>query len=279
MAAGLLLLLFGAFQPAQAEGQDMEINVNTDYGNLRLGWEEIPGADSYRITMLDESDNELVSYTESGSGSDCLDQLAWYCQENGFPVSVRFHVQALQADTLLSEGVTDKMDPRDFFPEQEQLRWDEDVDPALVTMFSWDTSGDTAEGNNHISVYRSGREIMMSADYYDSSSKHHETEKKISEAEWQELLNLLRQGSIVRRYVSDPEISMLDGSDAKMIVRWENMSDTQERFYAFSPGESGDALLKWLFDHSKKSMGAFWIAGAAAAAVVAGEIFARKKKK
>ena len=57
----------------------MEINVNTDYGNLRLGWEEIPGADSYRITMLDESDNELVSYTESGSGSDCLDQLAWYC--------------------------------------------------------------------------------------------------------------------------------------------------------------------------------------------------------
>ena len=171
------------------------------------------------------------------------------------------------------------MDPRDFFPEQEQLRWDEDVDPALVTMFSWDTNGDTAEANNHISVYRSGGEILLSADYYDSSSKRHEVEKKISEAEWQDLLNLLRQGSIVRRYVSDPEISMLDGSHAEMTVRWENMSDTQERFYVFSPGESGDALLKWLFDHSKKSMGAFWIAGAAAAAVVAGKIFARKKKK
>ena len=38
----------------------MDINVNTDYGNLRLGWDEIPEADSYRITMLRQKSLKLM---------------------------------------------------------------------------------------------------------------------------------------------------------------------------------------------------------------------------
>ena len=263
-----------------AEGQNMEIRVNTDYGNLRLGWDETAGADSYLVTMLDGDGNELTSYRESYGGSDALPHLAYYCQENGYPAAVSFRVQAMQEEQVLAEGRTDPLNPRDFFPEQEQLAWDEDVDPALVTKFSWDTSGDTVEANNHISVYRSDGSITLSADYYDSSSKHHRTEKKVSESDWNELLELLRQGTIARKYIADPEMIVLDGGEERMTLRWEGMSDTQERFYVFRAGGHKDALMAWLYGRAGKNSAAGWLIGGAAALLgAAGFAVSRKKKK
>ena len=258
----------------------MEIRVNTDYGNLRLGWDETAGADSYLVTMLDGDDNELTSYREFYGGSDALPHLAYYCQEIGFPTAVSFRVQAMREEKVLAEGRTDAVNPRDFFPEQEQLAWDEDVDPALVTRFSWDTSGDTAEANNHISVYRSDGSITLSVDYYDSSRKRHQTEKKVSESDWNELLELLRQGTIARKYIADPEMIVLDGGEERLTLRWDGMSDTQERFYVFRPGEQKQALMAWLYDHAGKNSAAGWLAGGAAILLgAAGVAFSRKRKK
>lgn len=226
----------------------MNITMETDYGRLHLQWEEVPEA-SYRVILEEVSEAgerlDLLSWEEEYPGTYGEDYVAYYCQEHGFPQQIAFRIEACQGEDVKAAGQTEAVDPRQFFPEQEVLQIGSDVPLEKIDSFYWNTSGPSMEMNQRLDFNRTGEGCVLSGVYYDEQGRQVNVAKKCTEADWNELLQLLQQGRLERSYVSDPQIEMLDGSENFLKLTWEGMSEVQQKYYSYRT-EDPEVLQNWL---------------------------------
>lgn len=278
---GLIFLLFFFSLPVKAEANEiLEVYLDTDYGRLHLEWTEVDGA-MYVVTLQGIDINgeyiDLSSYPSDYNAFYGEDMVAYYCQENGFPEKMCFHISANINEEVISEGFSEAFDPKDFFPERESLQLKDDIPLASITAFSWNTNGSYVEANQNLYFYKDGDDCYLEGLFYRDSKKT-EVKKKLKEQDWQEFLELLSQGEVVRKYIMDPEIVILDGGENSMELEWEGMSDIEQKYYVYS-SSNRDAIIDWLEKKGQSgSGGIFAIAGALGAGLLAG-FFAMKKKR
>ena len=306
LAAGILILMIPAAgmtvgaEDGTQEEQAMnhgtfEISIDSSYSGLRADWEEQQaengGNVTYRITVLGSAEQagsavlpEEVLYT--GGMMDytyamLLDYIAYACQEQGIPGSMRIRIDAASDGEVFASGYTDAFDPRAFYPEKEELILGEDVLPEEICGFDYIGFADYVDGNFSYSIRKTEDGIL----YYASSPKinrDREIERKLSKTQWDRLMELIARGRIVRSRVDDPEMEVLDGSGSWMDVRWEGMTEMEKAFYSFAiSGADRTELEDFLTEAAQSSSRAPVIAGVAVtlAAGIAGAVAARIRRK
>ena len=277
-----LLMLF--VLPAKAESnKPLQILMETDYGRIRLEWNETQDA-QYRVTVqsIDEKGDIKDLYSEWFDYHACYmeDRVAYLCQENGFPYRMQFYIETLIDDEVTAEGTSDPVDPREFFPEKEELLLEKDIPLDTITSFYWHTSGSYMQANQSLLLYKEDDSYVLSGSYYKDENKEVEVERKLKEKDWNEFLELIKNGKVTRKYVMDPEIVILDGGESGMQLQWDDMSYAQENYYVYTP-EDYDAIVNWLKNKGKPvfSFHVAGIGGALAAGLLAGAFMQRKKKR
>jgi len=278
----IIIFLFLFFSlPVRAEASEtLEVYLDTDYGRLHLEWTEVDDA-VYMVTLQGiDANGEYIDLSSCPSDYNAFygeDMVAYYCQENGFPEKMRFHVEASKDEEVTAEGFSEEFNPKDFFPERESLQLKDDIPLESITAFSWSTAGSYVEANQNLYFYKDGEECYLEGLFYRDSKKT-EVKKKLKETDWQEFLALLSQGEVTRRYIMDPEIEILDGGKNTMELEWEGMSDIEQEYYVYSSANR-DEIIDWLETKGTSGrMNILAIGGAIGAGLLAG-FFAMKKKR
>lgn len=244
------------------------VKVTTDYGNIRLYWEtpeNIKGSESYQVFVQGRNDGEYEDLYNTMILSGYLngnDYVGYVCQEKGFYKELRFVLVALSDREPVAVYYGDPFDPHAFFPEKETLLIGEDVRTEDIDSFSWNCSGTTAESNYSYFVRKEDDGITITR-----QTTEREKTRKVSRHKWERLLEYLKEGKLVRKYVMEPEIEILDGSSETMSITWSDMTDVEGNNYVFS----ADEQLKKEIERHLKSMVS---PGILAASVAAGAIVA-----
>ena len=275
MIIGMCFLL-GIFAgtSAEIEAYDMNVELDTEYGQLDLRWPET-ACDTYTVSVIGvNADKETVLYELPVDSTyyRATDAAAYACQENGFPALMRFRVDAVKDGQSVSAGITETFDPRAYFPEKEKLIIGEDIKPEDIRSLTWMTSGTTAESSQMLEVSLSGSEAFIAGHYYEDMHRH-EVNKKLTAPEREEFMRILAEGSLLRSYVMDPEFFMLDGSSYTMTLSWNGM-EKRDSYYVY---RNDTDIPAWLIAHSRRSS-VGWIAGCAGIGAVIGTLLYRKKK-
>ena len=253
-----------------------EVELNKDYGNLALSWEKpefIKGRDTYRICVEGRTGREYSRLYECEvyeRYNRVTDYVAYSCQEKGFYEAVRFFIIAYDDGRDVGYAVTEDLDPCEFFPEKEVMFIGDEIKKEDITVFSYHTYGTTAESNNSIYVSHDSQIISI-------TQAGKEKERKLTETQWQKILEFISKGKVVRKYVMDPEIIMLDGSGEETSISWKGMNERDERYYELSLSEEDQqALIKYITEPASSISAA--AVGITAAAVAAGALLLGKRK-
>ena len=227
------------------------VKVTTDYGNIRLYWEtpeNIKGSESYQVFVQGRNDGEYEDLYNTMILSGYLngnDYVGYACQEKGFYKELRFVLVALSDREPVAVYYGDPFDPHAFFPEKETLLIGEDVRTEDIDSFSWNCSGTTAESNYSYFVNKEDNGITITRQTTDNTKT-----RSISNRKWARLIDYLKEGTIIRKHVMDPEIEILDGSSERMIISWKGITDVESNSYIFC----ADGQLKKEIERYLKSL-------------------------
>lgn len=256
--------------------QQFSVELSTDYGQLKLGWEKpetIRDNEGYNIIVERIVDGEwrhVYAVKSAYTYYDATDLNAYVCQKQGFTDRQRFIVEAYDTDTIVGYAVSEEYDPRDFFPEKEELIIGKDISVDDIDCVSFTSNGTNAEDNYSYTAVKEDDDYIL---YYDDTK-----EKKISDSEWNEIIKFVKAGRIVRKTVMDPEIVVLDGGYRRYTANWEGMSESDQSYYLLKL--DNDDLLNY-FGKLAKGIDSIAAAGLGIAAAVgaASMLLLRKKKQ
>ena len=225
----------------------LNVELQTDYGQLILRWDVSQEADNYLVTAIgsepDGSTKDLYSISASNEYMQALDLAAYVCQEYGFPSEMCFRVDAVSEENVIASGISASFDPKDYYPEKEELIIGQDIPEEAVTGFSWSGSGTMVNDSFHFSLTKDEM-VSFSGSWYDDHYNYREKERILNEADWNKLLEILRNGKLVREHIMDPGIEILDGTSETKSVAWEGMTE-KDRFYVFFPADES-AFEEWI---------------------------------
>ncbi len=235
---------------------DLNVELDRSYGRCRVRWEEPAGYEGrldYRVILLAVSEDGSESpKTVEHSASPFFqadDYIAYICQEEGFPFLMRIRVEGSLDGEKAAEGVSEKFDPRDVFPEKEVLEFGTDIPMETVRSVSLFSSGMAAEDNWDITVSHFGDEYTL---YYSGASVR-DSERRLKEKDWEQLMSILKKGNMIRKQVMDPSIEVLDGGSSGIEVSWKDeKSENAPTYYRFNADDSvREELSAWLSSKSK----------------------------
>lgn len=254
--------------------QQFSLELSTDYGHLSLRWEKpdvITGNDSYKVILQGYQDgkwNDLHETYAMTTYYDGRDLNAYCAQENGFKEKCRFIVEGYDNDVLVCYGISDEYDPRDFFPEVDELVIGKDINADDINYVSYTQSGTTADSIMSYTVTKDEDEYLL---YYGDK------EKKITKAQWDNVIELVKQGTVVRDYIMDPELVVLDGETRRYRIEWEDITDLESNYYSLRMKDK--SLLEYFQKLEKGGIDIATIGIGAAAIIGAASIALLKKKK
>ena len=172
---------------------------------------------------------ETISY-ESYSG---MKWIAWYAQEKDYYGPIRYQVTAVVNDAAAYQGYSDIVMIQDYFPAETEKQ----IDAETINGFCYSGSGESMEHNFLFDIRKEDGKYILTADYTDSEDRH-EIEKEITEEDFQELRRYAANGTIVRRTAEDPEWVMLDGSEERFQVYWNEETEVEKDWYEWIPAQS-----------------------------------------
>ena len=238
----LLLLLTGCGNKENMK--TLDVTINTDYGFPNLSWTALEEKDvEYQISLYGGT-QKFCTVTQNETAFHGKDYVAYYAQENDYYGDMKFEVSAYSDKREIAHGESEVFAAEEFFPKETELAVSEFMLDGLES-FSYTGSGDSAEMNFSYSLILEEDQLLISADYYDEENERIQVDKEAAKALLEELKPYLRNGILKRRYVMDPEIHMLDGSESSFDMRWKDMTRNERTWYRFVP-EDQDELIRWL---------------------------------
>ena len=262
-----------------------DVQVDELYGALPCRWklpEDIPSDENLIIIqiMTDSGPQDGPQFHSFGSFITGIDYLGYYCQEYGIPDQLRFCIRALNNGTVVAEGISPWIDPSQYYPDQEELKIGTDFNREDINGFDYDGNADYAEGNFSYSIHAKGNDFILNANFFDSHGSHLEKSVKLSQGQWNRLLDIIAEGRITRITLRDPDIEMLDGSMESMKISWKGMTGKQQIFYRLSISEPQKQQISKLLDECLTSAGSSLLSGIIASSIaVASAVLLLIKRK
>ncbi len=251
----VLLMAAGCTKPDSAL-KEMKIHLDTEAGAPMIRWEKLEEGDvSYQIVMRTVSGKdggaagnrigeETVSY-ESYSG---MNWIARYADQNDYYGPMQYQVTASINNTSAYQGYSDIFMIQEYFPSEKEKT----IDADTVCGITYSGTGETKEQNFIFDIREEDGTYILMADFSDEE-KRHEINKEVSEDVLQEIRRYVENGKIVRRVPADPELVILDGSEERFQVYWNEETDMEKNWYEFLPADSDtDALKAYLIHISKE---------------------------
>ena len=234
----------------------LNVVIDLSYGRCLVRWDEPAGYEGkldYRVTLLavseDGTESPGLSERCEGTAFQADGHVAYTCQEEGFPFRMRIRVEGTLDGEKVAEGVSEAFVPEDVFPKRETLEFGTDIPMAAIRSVSMFSSGMAAEDNWNVTASHYGDAYTL----YSSGASVRDTEFRLKEKDWERLLSILRKGKMVRKYVMDPAIEVLDGGSSRISVSWEDgKSENASEYYRFDADDSvREELSGWLSSKAK----------------------------
>ena len=252
MAAAVLTLC--GCGPKPVELNPLDIDLYTEAESPFIRWQKpegeslyyqivlqgISGKDGGRdVTLIGLETVEEPSY----SG---INRIAWYAQEHDYYGWMRYQVTAVDGEKSIAQGVSESFLIADYYPSEKELKPDLDQ----MTYVSYSGSGEQAEDNFSFFVTKEESGWELYANYINEDGNH-DIKEAVTESQIKELKELLAEGTVVRRTVSDPDLVMLDGSETSWQLNWEG-SPKMIGWYDYLPASGKEMVLDQWFRETGK---------------------------
>ncbi|MBR2669648.1 MAG: hypothetical protein IKE36_07655 [Solobacterium sp.] len=234
--------------------------IDTTYGGFALRWNN-PDHYPTRIILQkvnsDQTAKDLYTAETNHNYQQCWDIVGWAAQENDYYGDMRFLVQETDAQgKILKEEPTEVFACTDFFPEEKT----KSISGQTVKYISYTAgqsssmvAGYPAGTMSNCTVYHFRDEYTFSATYWKDNFTSKEIEKNLTEKDWNEVLQYLEGGQLIRKKIHDPDFIVLDGGHPESLqVHTEEMTRLDERFYEYElVKDKKEALLQWMTEKCK----------------------------
>ena len=234
--------------------------IDTTYGGFALRWNN---PDNYPVRIIlqrvdpDQSVQDLYTVETNHSYLQCWDIVGYAAQKNDYYGNMRFLLQETDAQgKILKEEPAEVFACTDFFPEEKT----KSISGQTVKYISYTcgqsssmTAGYPAGTMSNCTVYHFRDEYTFTATYWVKDFTSKEIEKKLTEKDWNEVLQYLEGGQLIRKKISDPDFVILDGGHPESLqVNTEEMTRLEERFYDYEPEkDKKEALIQWMTNKCK----------------------------
>ncbi len=252
-------------EPAETEVPMTDQNrlnpvIDTTYGGFALRWNN---PDNYPTRIIlqrvepDQSVQDLYTVETNHNYQQCWDIVGYAAQKHDYYGNMQFLLQETDAQgKILKEEPTEVFACTDFFPEEKT----KSISGQTVKYISY-TSGQSssmiagypAGTMSNCTVYHFRDEYTFTATYWIKDFTSKEIEKKLTEKDWNEVLQYLEGGQLIRKKISDPDFIVLDGGHPECLqVNTEEMTRLEERFYDYEPEkDKKEALIQWMINKCK----------------------------
>ena len=226
--------------------KELSVHFKNEYDQPVCVWEKL------------ENETDSISYVlslENPSNGDILHEeevqyeryvgtswLAYYCQEKEYFGKLIYKVKAYDDNKLIAEGESEAFEANVFFPEKKELVIGKDIPSDAITQIEYSGSGSSVE---HIFRYTIMMDGTIDMSYFGPNGSV-EKEKAISEQDWNQVLAIIETGSLKRRYIMDPNIEMLDGSEKRLTIEWEGKAPRDSYYEVVFDESAQERFNSWI---------------------------------
>ena len=236
---------------AKTELKPLKVEIDNTYGTAIVSWEKPEGEDLHYellIHTLSGSDagkagEKIAVLTTDQESCRIADHIAYYAQEKDYYGPAAVQVTAYDGEKPAAQGESDVLMAEECLPAEKELFIGEDIDPADIILLSYSGSGESRSDNFTFCLTDDGDEITLEANISDETTDL-DVYETVNREVFDKALTYLEGGKLVRKYVSDPELQMLDGSEQQFTVWWNSMTEVQRSCYEFEPSEENREKLK-----------------------------------
>ncbi len=254
----ILFILSGCTnKPDEKDLTKLSPKVDISVGSAAVSWEVPmnlePADEVYYLTCYtaDVKDNQITRNDKVFETELTIPyfnanrHISYYCQENEYFGYFIYDVVAYVDDEIMASGSSEPFKGEDVFPIEKSI----EMEGLEINSFSYVSNADYVEGNFSFHILLQKDSIVLYATYFDGVTLDKKTvEKNITLEEWEGLLKLLKDGSLLRYKVSDPEIEMLDGTEEYFRLGWVKQTHQQENYIRFYPNNNKEEISKYLHD-------------------------------
>ena len=241
MRKTLLMILISAavFAGCGTQGGEtaMQVKITDRDGWIYTEWNKAEEGSAYEVSLFekDAASPFAVKKTE-GTTLGLGDILAWYYQDtlhsdsSAHPMDLVVKVKAVKNGKTTARGESEPLPLSEFFPPEKAPQIGSDIRKEDITSFEWNSSGSSVDLIYNYSVSFDPEDPVYYASFFGEDG-HYDGEKQCSEPFRNALLDVIGQGEMIRRYVMDPDIEILDGSEESFAIQWKNMKPSEKNYY------------------------------------------------
>ena len=237
LMTAVIALLAACTSGTDGKGEKtMQIKIENKDAWIYAEWQRQEEDCEYEVSLFEQGQSSpFRKKITSGTTLGLTDYIAWYYQETlksdslQHPLDLVVKVKAVKDGRIIAQGESDPVHLSDVFPPEEVPQIGKEIPKEDITEFTWSSSGSEVFQIFNYSVSFDPEDPFYYASWFDEDGKH-DVEKETGEEFRNRVLDLIAQGEMVREYVMDPDIEILDGSEESFRIRWKDMKGSEKQF-------------------------------------------------
>ena len=257
-ALTVLCLLLGGCMSTQSSVTALNVEAESMYGRMSLMIHPEDRFSQYEVNIL-RADNETSLYTYPSEDPDIRNTgglIAYAACQNDYYGDVILEVIAY--DRQQKKAAECRLEPvavTDYYPAEKELLIGTDIDPQSITSVYWSGSGSESSQNFLWDLEKTEEgTVVFTADSFSEDGVINIKKPEDPEV-FDQALEILKTGKMIRRNPDDPEFFILDGSEQSIHLRWDGQTELQKSWYRFESPER-NKLTQFLNDLAKQESAA-----------------------
>lgn len=244
-ALTVLCLLLGGCMNTQSSVTALNVEAESMYGRMSLIIHPEDRFSQYEVNVL-RADNETALYTyptEAPAIRNAGDLIAYAACQNDYYGNVILEVTAY--DSSRKKAAECRLEPvavTDYYPAEKELLIGTDIDPQSITSVYWSGSGSESSQNFLWELEKTDEgTIVFTANSFSENGVIN-IERREDPEVFDQALEIVKKGKMIRRNPEDPEFIILDGSEQSIHLRWDGESELQKSWYQFESPERSELI-------------------------------------
>ena len=251
IAAALLLGACAAADHGKGENT-MQVKLTNNDGWVYAEWERPEENCEYEVSLFEKGNSDAFYKTETaGVTLGLSDRIAWYYQETlqsdsfRHPMDLVVKTSALKNGKAIAQGESEPMHLEDLFPPKEAPQIGKDIPEEDITVFEWSSNGSSTELIYNYYVSFDPEEPVYYASWFGENGNA-DIETETGEQFRKAVFDLIIRGELYRKYVEDPDLEILDGSEESLRIEWNGMKDSERSYYRLKLSDAQKSELRAL---------------------------------
>lgn len=228
----------------------MQVKLTNHDGWVYAEWDRQEENCEYEVCLFEKGNSDSFYKTETaGTTLGLTDRIAWYYQETlqsdslRHPMDAIVKVKALKNGSTIAQGESEPMHLADLFPPKEAPQIGRDIPEKDITVFEWSSNGSSTELIYNYYVSFDPEEPVYYASWFGENGNvdiETETDEEFRKA----VFDLVVRGELYRKYVTDPDLEILDGSEENLRIEWNGMKDSEKSYYRLKLSDAQKSELR-----------------------------------